>query len=152
MDAARMTNIFPARHRPLAPLFGLACVLLAGCQKQPLAPPSARVYAVDLAGGARSCTVPAVELTEGKSAAAAMSVANDGGWCAITLAQRGRQPYAAGLIQTRAQHGQVHIHTVGYDTRIDYTPDSGFNGTDAFAVRLIPGNPVLTVNVTVTPK
>jgi len=145
-----MTNTITTRF-PFAALLSLACVLLTGCESKPPAP-SARVYAADLVGGAKSCTVPAVELSEGKSATAAMNVANDGGWCAITLAQRGHVPYAAGVIQSRALHGQVHVHTVGDDTRIDYTPDADFTGTDSFAVRLIPGNPVLTVNVTVTPK
>jgi len=134
---------------PSAALCGLACLLLASCQTKPPAP-SARIYAVDLAGGAKSCTVPAVELADGKSTAAAMRVVNDGGWCAITLPRPGRVPYAAGVLQTRALHGQVHIHTVGDNTRIDYTPDADFAGTDSFVVRLIPGNPVLTVNVTVT--
>jgi hypothetical protein len=145
-----MTNTIATRFRFAAPL-GLACALLAGCQSKPPAP-SARIYAVDQAGGAKSCTAPSVDLGDGKSAEAAMSMANDGGWCAITLAQRGRAPYAAGVIQTRALHGQVYVHTVGDATRIDYTPDANFTGTDNFAVRLIPGNPVLSVNVAVTPK
>jgi len=144
-----MTKTTTARL-PFVALLGLAGMLLAGCQSKPPAP-SARIYAVDLAGAAKSCTVPAVELADGKSAEAAMRLSNDGGWCAIAVAQRGHAPYAAGVLQTRALHGQVFIHTVGDDTRIDYTPDAGFSGTDSFAVRLIPGNPVLTVNVTVTP-
>ena len=45
----------------------------------------------------------------------------------------------------------VYIHPVGDDTRIDYTPDLGFSGIDSFVVRLLPGNPVLRVNVTVAP-
>jgi hypothetical protein len=144
-----MTKTITARF-PIVAVFGLTGVLLAGCQSKPPAP-SAPIYAVDLAGGAKSCTVPAVALADGKSTEAAMRVANDGGWCAITLPRPGRIPYAAGILQTRAQHGQVQIHTVGDNTRIDYTPDADFAGTDGFAVRLIPGNPVLTVNVTVTP-
>jgi hypothetical protein len=41
------------------------------------------------------------------------------------------------------------IHQVGDDTRIDYTPDRGFTGTDSFAVKLIPGNAVIRITVTV---
>ena len=43
------------------------------------------------------------------------------------------------------------IHTVGNDTRIDYTPAARYAGADAFAVRLIPGDATIRVTVTVTP-
>jgi hypothetical protein len=33
-------------------------------------------------------------------------------------------------------------------TRIDYTPNKGFVGTDAFAVKLIPGDATVRVAVT----
>jgi len=99
-----------------------------------------------------------------------MAVVNDGGWCGILVSQnaapsrsnkgawaalgatQAKQPFAAGLLQTRAQHGRVYIHAVGDETRVDYTPDPGFTGNDQFAVRLIPGDPVLTVAVTVSEK
>ena len=42
------------------------------------------------------------------------------------------------------------IHEVGDNTRIDYTPDRGFSGTDSFAVKLIPGDAKVIVAVTVT--
>ena len=47
-------------------------------------------------------------------------------------------------------HGRVFAHHVGNNTRIDYTPDPGFVGTDSFAVRLIPGNAVFEAALTVT--
>lgn len=78
-----------------------------------------------------------------------MRVANDGGWCAISVQLDG-QPYAAGLLTDPPAHGKVYIHPVGNFTRIDYTPDSGFTGTDSFVVQLIPGNPALRTTVTVT--
>jgi len=68
----------------------------------------------------------------------------------VTVAQSGGRPFSAGLLQTRAQHGRVHVHTVGDNTRIDYTPDTGFTGADSFAVKLVPGNATLTVNVTIS--
>ena len=90
-----------------------------------------------------------MRLTPGKETAATMAVGNDGGWCATTLAESG-QPYAAGLLTVPAAHGTVYIHTVGDGTRIDYTPDTGFAGSDSFTVTLLPGRPVLQMAVTVT--
>ncbi len=78
-----------------------------------------------------------------------MTVGNDGGWCGITVADGG-QPYSAGLLTIRPTHGRVYIHTVGDATRIDYTPDTGFTGSDNFAVRVVPGNDLIRVAVTVT--
>ena len=143
---------FPARHMTSVTLAGLGgiAVLLSGCDTPRLA--RTPVYAVDINGGAKSCTVSPVELSAGKHVVATMAVGNDGGWCGVTVAQSGRKPFSAGLVQTRAKHGQLNIHTVGDDTRVDYIPDPGFTGVDNFAVRLLPGDPVLTVNVTVSPK
>lgn len=160
-----MTKIFfPPRHMTVLGL-GAVALLLAGCQEPRT--PRTPLYAVDFAGGAKTCTVSAVDLSGGKSADATMAVSNDGGWCGITVWQAGaaqpgglfggsgtigHKPFTAGLVQTRPQHGQLNIHPVGDDTRVDYTPDPGFTGTDRFAVRFLPGNPVLSVSVTVTPK
>ncbi|HEY3848408.1 MAG TPA: hypothetical protein VGL95_14975 [Acetobacteraceae bacterium] len=79
-----------------------------------------------------------------------MQVGNDGGWCAISVALDGK-PYNTGLLTQPPEHGAVYIHPVGENTRIDYTPDSGFSGADAFVARLLPGAPTLRVNVTVAP-
>jgi len=92
--------------------------------------------------------VPKVSLAPGKVTPVAMQVGNDGGWCGISVALDGH-PYAAGLLSTPATHGRVHIHPVGDNTRIDYTPDRGFIGSDSFIVTLLPGRPVLRVGVTV---
>lgn len=160
---------FPPRHVTLLGL-GAMALLVTGCQ-EPRAPRTP-LYAVDFTGGAKTCTTSAVDLTGGKSADATMTLGNDSGWCAITVWQAraaqpggllgrsgtvGHKPFAAGLVQARPQHGNLHIHSVGDDTRVDYTPDPGFTGTDRFAVRFLPGNqasgePVLTVSVTVTAK
>ena len=45
----------------------------------------------------------------------------------------------------RPQHGKVLIHTVGNDTRIDYTPAARYAGADAFSVRLMPGDAMIRV-------
>jgi hypothetical protein len=130
-----------------------ACLALATVQAactQPPAPVSTtRLYAIDLAGAAKQCSVSKVALAAGKETAATMTVGNTGGWCAISVSEGGR-PYAAGLLTTPAQHGKVYVHQVGDDTRIDYTPDTGFAGPDSFTVTLLPGRPMLRVAVTVT--
>ncbi len=78
-----------------------------------------------------------------------MAVGNDGGWCAITVANEG-EPYAAQLLTSRPAHGRVYYHPVGDATRIDYTPSPGFAGTDSFTVRLLPGEGSIRANVSVT--
>ncbi len=116
----------------------------------PAAPASStRLFATDFAGAARSCSAPKPELKEGETAAVTMTVGNDGGWCAITVAQPNGRPFDAGLLTDRPGHGKVFIHEVGNDTRIDYTPDRGFHGSDSFTATLIPGNPRMKVDVTV---
>ncbi|MSP30379.1 MAG: hypothetical protein EXR09_08025 [Acetobacteraceae bacterium] len=161
-----MATIKMMSHHALLTGLGAVSLLITGCQDPPGNRP--RVYAVDMAGAAKSCAVSAVDLSGGKSADATMAVGNDGGWCAIAVSQsageapsaevfggRGlarRKPYTAGLVQTRAQRGQLQIHTVGDETRVDYTPDHGFTGTDHFAVQLLPNNSVMKVAVTVVPK
>jgi hypothetical protein len=72
-----------------------------------------------------------------------------GGWCGISIS-KGGTPYSAGLLSQPARNGKVYVHTVGDDTRIDYTPNPGGTGPDAFAVRLIPGNAIIRVAVTRT--
>ena len=78
-----------------------------------------------------------------------MTVGNDSGWCAISVHQPGPAPFAAGLLTTPATHGRVYIHPVGYDTRIDYTPDPGYAGPDRFLVTLLPDHSEVQANVTV---
>ena len=128
-----------------------AMALLAGCAEQPrTAASGARVYYVDMQGASAVCTVPPrVELAAGQQAEATMVVKNDGGWCGISVAQRGPKPYDAGLLVGRPEHGRVHVHKVGDVSRIDYIPDAGFGGEDRFTVRMLPGNPALRVAVTV---
>ncbi len=123
-------------------------LLLQGCAQPPPAP-TARVFASDLAGAAKSCAVPKVTPAAGQRTPVAMKVGNDSGWCAITVDDGGK-PYSAGLLVTEPAHGKVLVHTVGDATRIDYTPDVQYAGTDSFAVRLIPGDATLTTGVTVS--
>jgi hypothetical protein len=132
-----------------------ASALLAGCaQPAPPAVAPAIVYSVDLQGGARVCTAPQqLVLAQGKTTTAQIVVRNDGGWCAIAVAEPGPMPtpYGAGLLAERPAHGKVYIHPVGRETRIDYTPAPGYAGPDRFAVQLLPGAGTLQVAVTVQP-
>jgi hypothetical protein len=125
-------------------------LLLQACAEKPPAPPSVRVYAADLAGGAKNCVVPKVTPAAGQEAEVAVKVGNDGGWCGITVSSGGK-PYAAGLLATAPAHGKVVIHTVGNDTRIDYTPERGFASSDAFSVKLIPSDAIVRASVSVGP-
>ena len=126
---------------------------LAGCSHPGSGPAAStlRVYAVDLAGGAKVCDVPKVNPVAHAQSDAAIKLVNDGGWCGIPVHQDGPKPFGAGLLETRAAHGDVLIHEVGDYTRIDYTPDRGFAGQDAFVVKLIPGDATVRVGVTVAP-
>jgi hypothetical protein len=130
----------------------LSLAMLNACTPPP--PPvvsNTRLYAIDQQGAAKICTAPPVKLTAGQEAASTLSVENDGGWCAITVAAPGDKPYAAGLLTGTPAHGIVYVHTVGDTTRVDYTPDRGFTGADTYVVKFLPGTPTLRVAVTVTP-
>ena len=109
-------------------------LVLAGCSHPAPAPEASklRVYAADLAGAAKSCEVPKVNPKAGAASQVAMKVVNDGGWCGIPVHQDGPKPFDAGLLSIRPAHGDVTIHEVGDNTRIDYTPDHGFAGNDSF--------------------
>jgi hypothetical protein len=107
------------------------------------------IFSVDVAGGARVCVAPAAPVPDGQSVMAQMQVSNEGGWCGISTTRSG-SPFDSYLLVTRPDHGRVFAHRVGTNTRIDYTPDRGYVGADAFAVRLIPGNAIIQGAVTVT--
>ena len=125
-------------------------LLLQACNEQAPSGPAPRVYAADMTGAARACSVPPVTPTAGGTTDVAMKVGNDGGWCAVTVNNNGR-PFDAGLLTSQPAHGKTLIHTVGNDTRIDYTPAPRFSGQDAFAVRLIPTDATIRVTVAVAP-
>jgi hypothetical protein len=133
------------------PTLLLTAVLLQACgQGDTAAGSRLRVYAVDLSGGAKSCDVPKIKPVSGQTSEAAIKLGNDGGWCGLPVYQSGPKPFDAGLLVQRPSHGIVLIHAVGDETRIDYTPDHGFAGTDGFTVKLVPGSEVIHVAATVT--
>lgn len=128
----------------------LATALLQACNAPPTGS-STRVFAADLAGAAKNCAVAKVTPVPGQQTSVDVKVGNNGGWCAITVSDGGK-PYSAGLLVSEPQHGRVLIHTVGDNTRIDYTPAPRFAGADSFTVRLIPGDATLRANVSVGPS
>ncbi len=152
-----MTDTSPApgaiRHIARTTLF-LTAVLLAGCSSQQQAGQAGsklRVYATDMAGGAKICVAPKIVPSPAATTEVTMGLSNDGGWCGVRVDQDGAKPFDAGLLTARPAHGSVTIHSVGDDTRIDYTPDRGFSGNDSFRVKLIPGNETVHVTVAVSP-
>jgi hypothetical protein len=148
-------NQRPTHRGATRPLAWLA-LLLTGMLLQACGPNAAngpagsklRMFAADLTGAAKICEVPKLTPVNGQINEVAIKVGNNGGWCALPVHQSGPKPFSAGLLAARPAHGTVLIHEVGDDTRIDYTPDRGFAGTDSFAVKLIPG--AATINVAAT--
>jgi hypothetical protein len=134
---------------PLWLCLGATVVSIMGCAAPPGAAGWNGIFKADAAGGAKTCVAPAAAPPDGQAVVAQVQVANDGGWCGIT-ATRGGAPYDSYLLVTHPSHGKVFAHRVGGNTRIDYTPDPAFAGTDKFSVRLIPGNAVIEGAVTVT--
>jgi hypothetical protein len=135
------------KSKMTAAAFAVVALGLQGCTTAPKVVEGSRtpVYATDLQGKAASCTVPTVRAEDGHETSVAITTGG-GGWCGLLVRREGR-PYAAGLLTEAAHNGKVYVHTVGDDTRIDYTPRAGATGPDAFAVRLIPGGAVIRVGV-----
>ena len=107
------------------------------------------IYAVDVAGAAKTCVAAPATPPDGKTVLDQMQVSNEGGWCGISATREGRA-FDSYLLVTRPTHGRVYAHHVGSGTRIDYTPETGFTGTDSFSVRMIPGDGTIEGAVTVT--
>ena len=152
-----MTDIRRPIHRGATRTLAWAAVLstgalLQGCQTAGTGPAGSklRVYAADMTGSAKSCEVPKITPAAGQTTEAAVKLVNDGGWCGVPVYQEGPKPFDTGLLTSRPAHGTVLIHEVGDETRIDYTPDKGFAGTDSFSVKLIPGDATIHETETVT--
>jgi len=106
------------------------------------------IFSVDVAGEAKTCVAQPASPPDGKTVLDQMQM-TDSGWCGIIASRDGRA-FDSYLLVTRPSHGKIFVHHVGTRTRIDYTPDKGFTGTDSFAVRMIPGDAVIEGAVTVT--
>lgn len=126
-----------------------AALALSGCATK--APPPT---AVDLQneGMAKTCTPSTVDLTA--AAPATIMLTNDG-WCGLVTAEKDG-PFKFGLVKTRPEHGRVYIRPVNGQTRVEYTANPGYVGSDRFALALASrtaGTPdaPLQVDVTVAP-
>jgi hypothetical protein len=124
-----------------------AALTIQGCAPKPATWNG--IYAIDAAGGAKTCVAPPVAMPDGQAGVIQVQVSNEGGWCGETINHNG-VAYDSYMLVSRPSHGRVFAHHVGNNTRIDYTPDPGYVGTDSFAIRLIPGNAVFGAAVTVT--
>lgn len=134
-------------------LAGVGMVLAACAHKAPPPapqppPPSTGEGKYDLLGESSQCQPPhIINVPAGVAQNLTLTFGNDGGWCALRLSRNGK-PFDAGLLPVLPKNGVVFIHKVAGFTRIDYTPNAGFFGTDAFTVKLLPG--YLPVHVAVT--
>ena len=130
--------------------FGMVALpaLLLGCQQQ--AGTWDGIYTADKTGGARVCSTQPAAPGDGQNIQVPVQVSNEGGWCGIALQHAGA-PFDSYLLVVRPRHGKVFAHRVGNNTRVDYTPDTGYTGADTVTVRLIPGNATVQGAVTVTP-
>ncbi len=151
MTEDRLTPRRAARTAILLTMGLLAGGLLQACALAPAPGAGPRVYAADITGGAKICQVEKISPADGKTVESKMTLANDRGWCGVPAQQSSGKPFDAGLMSARPAHGNVVIHLVGDQTRIDYTPDRGYVGNDSFAVKLVPGNAIVRIAVTVTP-
>ncbi len=132
-----------------ARLIALPCVAglaLAGCTPPSNGPVASRnrTYSVDLGGKAADCTAPAVQLTQGQPATGTISTGG-GGWCGIPVTLGG-DALTAGLLTQPPARGRVYIHSVGDETRVDYTPTAAVVA-DAFTVQFLPGDETMRVTV-----
>ena len=103
-------------------------------------------------GASTRCEAGALVIKPAAAMATKMTLANSGGWCGLFLSQANGDPFAAGLVKQMPAHGKIYVHTVGDRTRVDYTPDRFFHGSDSFAIKLLPGDGTLTVSVVVQPQ
>ncbi len=136
-----------------------AAVMLAGCHAAPPpAPPPPPAPLPPHIGPppAKSCTVAPFKVTNGGTADIAMTVSNEGGYCAATLTADNGKPFDAPLVPVLPEHGTPRVVKYNGKTSVEYTPDTGYVGHDSFVVHLLeqgaPGHTTLNLSVTVVPR
>ena len=106
-------------------------------------------------GIATTCTPTNPDMKTPGPYTGTITMANDG-WCGVFAVERDGKPFSLGLVRNRPEHGRVFIQKVANATRVEYTPNAGYVGSDAFTVALrsnssgVEDTP-LQVSVTVTP-
>jgi hypothetical protein len=141
----------------ILPLVGLG-LLLVGCAKPPAPVVEAPAPLPPHLGPppAANCTVAPFHVADGGTADVAMSVSNDGGFCAATLVTGSGVPYDAPLVPEKPLHGEDSVVQYNGKTSVEYSSNAGFVGKDRFVVKLIvkgqPGYTTLNVSVDVHPR
>lgn len=123
----------------------LAALAVQGCATKPAT--TAADNLTDPMNEGRATTCDATPVANG---AGSITMSNDG-WCGITLSEGG-SAFQLGKLRTRPANGRVYVQAVGRETRIEYTPNARFSGTDQFTVALQPrsGGADVPVQVAVT--
>ena len=135
----------------------LVCaLLLSGCQTPPAAVAEAPATPLPLHRGpppAATCSVTPFHVADGGTTEVAMTISNDGGYCAATLTAGNGQPYDAPLVPARPLHGDETVVRYNGKTSVEYSAKPGYVGPDSFTVRLIlrgqSGYTTLNVSVNV---
>lgn len=86
-------------------------------------------------GIATTCTPTNPDMKATGPYSGAIVMANDG-WCGVFAVERDGKPFSLGLVRNRPEHGRVFIQKVANATRVEYTPNAGYVGADAFTVAL----------------
>lgn len=113
---------------------GATALALMGCANQAKPPEPGVDYNE---GIAKSCTPSTVSFASATTASATIDMTNDG-WCAVRVTQADGKPFLLGLMKSRPDHGHVLVQRAGNETRVEYTADDRFVGTDSFTVALRP--------------
>lgn len=108
----------------------LAALAVQGCATKP---PTAAENLSDPMNDGRSTTCTATPVADG---AGTITMSNDG-WCSVALSDGGA-PFVLGRVTARPANGRIVVQTVGRDTRVEYTPNERFTGSDRFTVALRP--------------
>jgi hypothetical protein len=140
----------------LLPLLAISAPL-TGCQKPPPpvaeAPPPLPPHLGP--PPAANCLVAPFTVHDGGTVTVKMTVSNDGGYCAATLTADSGQPYDAPLVPEKPTHGEDSVVQYNHKTSIEYVPNTGYVGHDAFTAKLIvkgkPGYTTINVAIDVQP-
>ena len=114
-------------------------LLLQGCEKPPAPVAEAPVALPPHLGPppAAQCTVAPFHVADGGTATVAMTISNDGGFCAASLVAGNGHPFDAPLVPVRPLHGDETVVRYNGKTSIEYAATPGYVGHDSFTVRLI---------------
>lgn len=144
MTAARLrSGVVPIpRIRRLPALLALGVTgQLAACAQPPPAPTAALPpNPYGYLRPAAVCDTPPVRANAAVPPTIAMTVGNDGGFCAARFAQpNGGGPFASFLVTEPPRHGDPLIYNYNGQTVVTYTPTTGYAGPDAMTVEFVPG-------------